>query len=143
MMPRRDEERHNPRKIRRLRAEVQALDKEQRNQISVGSTVHLNKRVRSLVKCAIKLFTDTFRESTSDIANNLAFTPKIRYKLDARFSVLNLYYSDPYYGVHFGLALIHLAQYRFPEYCLTSEFQQLALKVRDSLKQKQLELRGR
>lgn len=143
MLPRREEERPNPRKIRRLREEVQALDRKQRSQLSACSTVHLNKRVRALVKLAIKLFTDIMLESTSDIANNLAFTPRIQYKLDARFGVLNLLYSDPYYGVQFGLALICLAQYRFPEYCLTSEFQQLALKTRDALKQKQLELRGR
>ena len=143
MLPHRDEERPNPRKIRRLREEVQALDRKQRGQLSACSTVHLNKRVRALVKLAIKLFTDIMLESTSDIANNLAFTPRIRYKLDARFGVLNLLYSDPYYGAHFGLALICLAQYRFPEYCLTSEFQRLALKTREDLKQKQIELRGR
>ena len=123
--------------------EVQALDKRQRGKLSACSTVHLNKRMRALVKLAIKLFTDIMLESTSDIANNLAFTPRIRYKLDARFGVLNLLYSDHYYGVQFGLALICLAQYRFPEYCLTSEFQRLASKTRDDLKQKQLELRGR
>ena len=143
-MPRIDieEEKPNLRQVRKQRKELEKLAERVRLK-GACSTIRLNVRLRSLLKMAIKLYTDILTDCTSDIANNLAFKPKLHYKLDAQRGVLRLEYADPYFTYYYGLAIVCLAQYKFPEDVLTAEFQKIGLNLREVLKQTQLEIRGR